>query len=76
MDFLSTNNLSCNDDTLAVNSNTIKKLPTINYEQNNEQYITTFSTWNENEQLCFVENLLKHMQSQQHVQDHTKQDVR
>ncbi|CAF1355955.1 unnamed protein product [Adineta steineri] len=68
MDFLSTNNLSCNDDTLAVNSNTIKKLPTINYEQNNEQYITTFSTWNENEQLSFVENLLKHMQSHQHGQ--------
>jgi F-box and WD-40 domain protein 1/11 len=68
MDFLSTNNSPCIDDVGSVNISPPNKLPTINYEQNNEQYLTTFSTWNEHEQLCFVENLLKHMQSHQHGQ--------
>jgi F-box and WD-40 domain protein 1/11 len=68
MDFLSAGNTSSIDDVASVNISTTKKLSTINYEQNSEQYVTTFSLWNEHEQLNFVENLLKHMQSHQHGQ--------
>jgi hypothetical protein len=68
MDFLSAGNSSCIDDVVSINISTTKKLPTINYEQNSEQYLATFSTWNEHEQLSFVENLLKRMQSHQHGQ--------
>jgi F-box and WD-40 domain protein 1/11 len=68
MDFLSAGNSSCLDDVISVNISTTKNFPTINYEENSEQYLTTFSSWNEQEQLSFVENLLKHMQSHQHGQ--------
>ena len=68
MDFLSAGNTSSIDDVVSVNISTTKKLPTFNYEQNSEHYLTEFSTWNEYEQLDFVENLLKHMQSHQHGQ--------
>ena len=68
MDFHSAGNTSSIDDVVSININTTKKLSTINYEQNSEQYIKIFSTWNEHEQICFVENLLKHMQSHQHGQ--------
>lgn len=68
MDFLSAGNSSSIDDVTTVHSNTRKKLSTINYEQNSEEYLNEFSTWNEHEQLCFVENLLKNMQSHQHGQ--------
>lgn len=68
MDFLSTNNSSSIDDGLSVNISTTKKVPTVSFEQNHEQYVKSFSSWNEQEQLCFVENLLKQMKSHQHGQ--------
>jgi F-box and WD-40 domain protein 1/11 len=36
-----------------------------------ERFLTTFSTWDDREQLIFVENLLKHMHSHQHGQINT-----
>ncbi|UJR26078.1 hypothetical protein I4U23_007424 [Adineta vaga] len=68
MNFLSTNNSSSPDDIIPVNIISPKTPSTLTYEQNNEHYMQTFSTWNEHEQVCFVENLLKHMQSHQHGQ--------
>lgn len=53
---------------VPVNVITPKKSSTINYEQNSEQFLKTFTTWNEHEQVCFVENLLKNMKSHQHGQ--------
>ena len=68
MDSLSTGNLSYTDDIVSVNISKTNRLPTINYEQNSDHYLKTFITWNEHEQLCFIENLLKNMQSHQHGQ--------
>jgi F-box and WD-40 domain protein 1/11 len=68
MDFLSAGNSSCVDDVISVNINTTKNVSTNNYEQTSDQYLTTFVTWNEHEQLSFVENLLRHMHNHQHGQ--------
>ena len=38
------------------------------YEKVSEQLLQTFSTWDDREQLLFMENLLKHMHSHQHAQ--------
>jgi F-box and WD-40 domain protein 1/11 len=61
MNFSSTDHI---DDIISV----AKKFPTINYEETSENYLTTFSTWNDSEQLLFVENLLKNMHNHQHGQ--------
>jgi F-box and WD-40 domain protein 1/11 len=68
MNFSSIDNSSHNDDATSINISTPQKLPTINYEENSEKYLTTFSTWNDHEQLLFVENLLQNMHSHQHGQ--------
>ena len=41
---------------------------TFEYAEKSEQYLGTFSTWNDQEQLVFVENLLRQMHSHQHGQ--------
>lgn len=42
-----------------------------NYEQISPQILTTFATWDDREQLLFVENLLKRMHGHQHGQINT-----
>ena len=72
MNFLSTNSSSSlSDDIIPVSVTPSKISSTLTYEQNNEQYLQTFATWNEYEQIHFVENLLKQMQSHQHGQVNT-----
>ena len=69
MDFLSAGGTgSSMDEDLTVNITTNKRFPTKTYEQNCEQYVATFATWNEHEQLAFVETLLKQMHNHQHGQ--------
>ena len=74
MDFLSIGNSPSiddddHDDVLSsVNISTAERQPSHDYEQSSEQYLTAFSTWNEQEQLVFIESLLKRMQSHQHGQ--------
>ncbi|CAF0776702.1 unnamed protein product [Adineta steineri] len=68
MDFSSAGNPSYIDEIPSMNISTPTKSVTINYKQFSEEYLTIFSTWNDNEQLYFVENLLKNMQSHQHGQ--------
>ena len=59
------NSSSHTDDPLPIHS-TSKQFSTDTYEEKNENYLRTFSTWNDHEQLLFVENLLKNMHSHQH----------
>ena len=47
------------------------KFSTSEYEETSDHFLTTFSTWDDREQLIFVENLLKHMHSHQHGQINT-----
>jgi F-box and WD-40 domain protein 1/11 len=47
------------------------KFSTPDYEQTSDRFLTIFSTWDDREQLIFVENLLKHMHSHQHGQINT-----
>jgi len=54
----------------SINSH-LNKISTPDYEKISEQFLTTFSTWDDREQLIFVENLLKRMHSQQHGQINT-----
>jgi F-box and WD-40 domain protein 1/11 len=54
------------DDALSMNISTSNKFPTVNYEETSEEYLTRFLTWNDHEQLVFVENLLKNMHNHQH----------
>jgi hypothetical protein len=56
MNFSSAGNFSQIDDDASVNMSTPIKLPTINYEENSDKYLTAFTTWNDYEQLIFVEN--------------------
>lgn len=49
-------------------NNHSNKISTPDYEQTSDCFLTTFSTWEDREQLVFVENLLKHMHSHQHGQ--------
>lgn len=41
---------------------------TNDYEKISERFLSIFATWDDREQLIFVENLLKHMHSHQHGQ--------
>ena len=68
MDFLSAGNSSTLDDVVSVNINPNKKSSSMHYDEQSEEFLQTFSDWNEHEQLDFVENLLKRMQSYQHGQ--------
>ena len=69
MDFLSAGGTASSmDEDLSMNITTTQRSPTKTYEQNSEKYVTTFTTWNEHEQLLFVENLLKRMHNHQHGQ--------
>ncbi|CAF0989263.1 unnamed protein product [Rotaria sordida] len=71
MNFTSVDNSSYLDDSISVNMRTTtstKKLLTINYEKKSEEYLATFSTWSDHEQLLFVGNLLQNMHSHQHGQ--------
>jgi F-box and WD-40 domain protein 1/11 len=47
------------------------KFSTPDYEQTSDRFLTIFSTWDDREQLIFVENLLKNMHSHQHGQINT-----
>jgi F-box and WD-40 domain protein 1/11 len=49
----------------------LNKISTPDYEQISERFLSTFTTWDDREQLIFVENLLKHMHSHQHGQINT-----
>ena len=49
----------------------LNKISTLDYEKISDQFIATFSTWDDREQLIFVENLLKRMHSHQHGQINT-----
>ena len=68
MDFLSAENSSTLDGVVSININPNKKSSSVHYDEQSEEFRRTFSTWNEHEQVDFVENLLKHMQSHQHGQ--------
>lgn len=68
MDILTSDNSSAPPSDEAVSSNSVMTKTTSDYEQQHEQYVQTFTTWSEHEQVCFVENLLKQMQSHQHGQ--------
>ena len=50
------------------NNNHLNKFSTPDYEQTSDRFQTIFSTWDDREQLIFVENLLKNMHSHQHGQ--------
>jgi hypothetical protein len=52
-------------------NNPSNKISTADYEKISERFLTTFSTWDDREQLIFVENLLKRMHSHQHGQINT-----
>lgn len=65
MNFSSTNNSFHIDDIQPMTSMS-QQLSTNTYVENNEKYLKTFSTWNDHEQILFVENLLKNMHSYQH----------
>jgi len=52
-------------------NNHSNKISTPDYEKISERFLTTFSTWDDREQLIFVENLLKRMHSHQHGQINT-----
>jgi F-box and WD-40 domain protein 1/11 len=52
-------------------NNHSNQIATPNYEKQSERFLTTFSTWDDHEQLIFVENLLQHMQNHQHAQVNT-----
>jgi F-box and WD-40 domain protein 1/11 len=54
----------------SINSHS-NKISTLDYENISERFLTTFSAWDEREQLIFVENLLKRMHSHQHGQINT-----
>ena len=63
----STNSFVC-----VTNTNPLaKKYSTTDYEQTSDHFLSTFSTWDDREQLIFVENLLKQMHSHQHGQINT-----
>ncbi|CAF3700964.1 unnamed protein product [Rotaria sp. Silwood1] len=64
MNFISIDNSSYLDDNISVKMTAT----TNNYEKTSEEYLTTFSTWNDNEQLLFVEKLLYNMHNHQHGQ--------
>jgi len=53
--------------TSSLNSH-LNKILSNDYEKTSEQFLNIFSTWNDREQLDFVENLLKYMHSHQHGQ--------
>ena len=46
----------------------LNKISTPDYEKKSERFLTIFSTWDDREQIIFVENLLKRMHSHQHGQ--------
>jgi F-box and WD-40 domain protein 1/11 len=52
-------------------NNHSNKISTPDYEKMSERFLTTFSTWDDREQIIFVENLLKRMHSHQHGQINT-----
>jgi F-box and WD-40 domain protein 1/11 len=52
-------------------NNHSNKFSTPDYEQTSDRFLTIFSTWDDREQLIFVENLLKNMHSHQHGQINT-----
>ncbi|CAF1474685.1 unnamed protein product, partial [Adineta ricciae] len=56
---------------VTYSSNPTQKFSTPDYEPTSEHFLETFSTWDDREQLVFVENLLKHMHSHQHGQINT-----
>ncbi|CAF1679063.1 unnamed protein product, partial [Adineta ricciae] len=68
MEFSSTGNMSFSEEISCVHHDTPKKLSTINYQEHHEEFLNKFLSWNDCEQLKFVENLLKNMQSHQHGQ--------
>ena len=49
----------------------LNKISTLDYEKISDRFIATFATWDDREQLIFVENLLKRMHSHQHGQINT-----
>ena len=59
------------DDHLLSKINPMKKSSTCDFNEQSAQYLTIFSTWNDQEQLLFVENLLKTMHNHQHGQINT-----
>ena len=61
----SPSSLNCS---LTFTNNHSNKFSTPDYEQTSDHFLTIFSTWDEREQLKFVENLLKQMHSHQHGQ--------
>jgi F-box and WD-40 domain protein 1/11 len=56
---------------LTYNNHSNNKFSTPDYDQTSEHFLTIFSTWDDREQLIFVENLLKQMHSHQHGQINT-----
>ena len=63
-------NMSFNSGNDEHSSNSLKQTK-VDYEQTSEQVVSVFRTWDDREQLIFVENLLKHMHSHQHGQINT-----
>lgn len=54
------------DDIVPISTTTAKKLSSIDYEETSREYLDKFITWNPSEQLLFVKNVLKSMDSTQH----------
>jgi hypothetical protein len=52
-------------------TNHLNKISTADYEKSSDRFLTTFSTWDDREQLTFVESLLKRMHNHQHGQINT-----
>jgi hypothetical protein len=52
----------------SLTNSQLNKLSTRDYEKLSDRFLITFSTWDDREQIIFVENLLKRMHSHQHAQ--------
>ncbi|CAF3345927.1 unnamed protein product [Rotaria sp. Silwood1] len=59
---------SSSNSLVTLTNNHSNKFSTPDYQETSDSFLTIFSTWDEREQLNFVENLLKHMHSHQHGQ--------
>jgi F-box and WD-40 domain protein 1/11 len=69
MAFTSAGNTSTmNDNLSAVTMSNMKQLSSSDYKLNSHVYLAKFMSWNEHEQVEFIENLLKHMPSYQHAE--------
>ena len=58
--------LPTDPDAVSVHVSATRNLTSANYERTSEEYLQAFLTWNEHEQVTFIENLLQHIHTHQH----------